>query len=90
MIKATGRTGNGLPLLALGLSGETVTRLMANEPIALNLADMGLPAVAVLIVGGRTDEDITDQLRAHGLLGVDETAILDEAHWRTQRPAGDT
>lgn len=38
MIKATGRTGDGRPFVLLGLSGENVTRLMADEPITVDLA----------------------------------------------------
>ena len=68
MIKAVGRTGLGLPLLILGLSGENMTRLMADEPISFDLADLGLPPMRVVIVGGRTEDAITGQLAAHGLL----------------------
>jgi hypothetical protein len=35
VIKAAGKTGLGLPLLLLGLSGENVTRLTAGEPIRI-------------------------------------------------------
>lgn len=68
MIKAAGRTGDGKPLLLLGLSGENVTRLMSDEPIRFDMADVGLPPMVVVIVGGRTEDDITAQLRSHGLL----------------------
>ena len=68
MIKATGRTGDGKPLLVLGLSGENATRLMADEPIRLNLADLGLPPLEVVIVGGRTEADIERDMQAAGLL----------------------
>jgi hypothetical protein len=68
MIKAVGRTGLGRPLLILGLSGENVTRLMADEPISFDLAELGLPPMRVVIVGGRTEDAITEQLAEHGLL----------------------
>jgi hypothetical protein len=55
-------------MLLLGLSGENVTRLMADEPIRFDLAELGLPPMLVVIVGGRTEDAITEQLRAHGLL----------------------
>jgi hypothetical protein len=55
-------------LKASGLSGENVTRLMANEPIRLNLADLDLPETVVVIVGGRTEGDIVKRLTAQGLL----------------------
>ena len=71
MIKAAGRTGDGTPLAILGLSGENMTRLMADEPIRVNLAELGLPSVQILIVGGRTEGAITAQLQQAGLLTDD-------------------
>jgi hypothetical protein len=71
VIKAAGRTGLGLPLLLLGLSGENVTRLAAGEPIMIRsteLAAMGLPTVELFIVYGRTEQEIIDEMRAHGLI----------------------
>jgi hypothetical protein len=58
MIKAAGKTGLGLPLLLLGLSGENVTRLAAGEPIrirAQDVAALGLPQVEIVIHYGRTE-----------------------------------
>ncbi len=80
MIKATGRTGDGTPLVVLGLSGENVTRLMADEPIHLNLADLGLPAIEVLIVGGRTEESIVTDLQNAGCHHQDnkEDAVISQ------------
>lgn len=68
MIKATGKTGDGRPMVLLGLSGENVTRLMADEPIRFDLAELGLPSMVVVIVGGRTEDAITEKLREAGLL----------------------
>jgi len=67
VIKAVGSTGDG-PLLLLGLSGENVTRLMADEPIRFDLAELGLPPMVVVIVGGRTEEAIAEYLHKTGLL----------------------
>jgi hypothetical protein len=67
MIKARGLQ-HGQPLVILGLSGENMTRLMAKEPILFDLAELGLPATSVVIVGGRTEADITADLRQHGLI----------------------
>jgi hypothetical protein len=67
VIKATGRM-DGKPLVLIGLSGENMARLMADEPIRFNLADLGMPPTVVLIVGGRTEDDIANRLRAAGLL----------------------
>lgn len=68
MIKAAGQTGDGKPLVILGLSGENMTRLMAHEPIRFDLAELGLPSTVVVIVGGRTENDIADELVEHGLM----------------------
>ena len=71
MIKAAGMAG-GLPLVIIGLSGENMTRLMADEPIQFDLAELGLPPTIVLIVGGRTEDDIAADLRRVGLAPSEE------------------
>jgi hypothetical protein len=86
MIKAAGRTGLGLPLLLLGLSGENVTRLAAGEPIripAAQMAALGLPQMEVVIHYGRTEDDIVEELKAHGI-AQGETPAPDTA----RRPSG--
>lgn len=75
VIKASGRTGLGVPLLLLGLSGENVTRLAAGEPIRIPAAELrrlGLPQLEVVICYGRTEQDIVDELRSHGVDMLDE------------------
>lgn len=70
MIKASGRTGIGLPLLFLGLSGENVTRLTAGEPIRIRATDLmalGLPPIEVVIHYGCTEDAIKDELVRHGI-----------------------
>jgi hypothetical protein len=62
MIKAIVRTAGGQPTVLLGLSGENITRLMAGEPIALSLTELGLPPLHIAIIGGRTETDIIHQL----------------------------
>lgn len=75
MIKAGGTGANGNPLLMLGLSGEGMTRLMAGEVIRLNdVGKLGLPEMTVVIMGGRTESDITARLRECGLVN-DRTRI---------------
>ena len=76
MIKALGRTGLGLPLLILGLSGENVTRLTAGEPIRITVPQMqqlGLPPMEIVIHYGRTEQAIIEEMRAHGLKLREET-----------------
>lgn len=65
MIKALLRNKTlGEEIAVLGLSGENVTRLMAGEPITLDLADLGLASQRLVILGGRTEADIEHELRA--------------------------
>jgi hypothetical protein len=70
MIKAAGKTGLGLPVLFLGLSGENVTRLAAGEPIRVSataMRELGLPQIEVVLHYGRTEDDIRAELKAHGV-----------------------
>lgn len=72
MIKGAMRTALGQPVLFLGLSGENVTRLAAGEPIrvtAATMRELGLPEVEVVLHYGRTEQDILDELKAHGVKG---------------------
>lgn len=68
MLKAAGRTADGRELVLLGLSGENMTRLMAGEPILLELAELGLRSMQVMIVGGRDEAAMMAQLASHGLI----------------------
>ncbi len=70
MIKAAGKTGLGLPLLMLGLSGENMTRLAAGEPIripAKHMAELGLPQMEIVIHYGSTEAAILGDLEAYGV-----------------------
>ncbi|OGD26883.1 MAG: hypothetical protein A2V57_01160 [Candidatus Aminicenantes bacterium RBG_19FT_COMBO_65_30] len=68
MIKASGKAGDGTPLLVIGLSGENFTRLLADEPIVFDTATMGLPSMRILILGGHVEDDIVSTLVVTGLL----------------------
>lgn len=68
MIKARLQLKDGQPLVVLGLSGENITRLMADEPILFNLADVGLGDGKLMVIGGRTEGAIIAQLQTAGLL----------------------
>jgi hypothetical protein len=52
--------------MLLGLSGENVTRLAAGEPILFDGRELGFDG-HVAIVYGRTEDDLADELRRHGL-----------------------
>lgn len=70
MIKAAGKTGLGVPLLFLGLSGENVARLAAGETIRVSaeaMRELGLPQMVIALHYGRTEDDIRAELEAHGV-----------------------
>lgn len=62
MIKARGETAEGTPLLLIGLSGENVTRLAAGEPIVFDTSEIGLPPMQVIVMYGRTEQEIATLL----------------------------
>lgn len=68
MIKARGSDAAGRPVIFLGLSGENMTRLMADEPIRVDLADLGGPDCVVVLLGGRTEQVIAAQFEARGMV----------------------
>jgi len=78
VIKAVGKTGDGTPFVILGLTGENVTRLMADEPILFDLAELGMAPCVVTIVGGRTQADIVAQLEQNGLVPPGAMKPIDE------------
>lgn len=57
------RKDNRPPAVLFGLSGENVTRLVAGEPISLNLSEMGLPDTPIVIMYGTTEDAIVTELR---------------------------
>jgi hypothetical protein len=73
MIKASGRHPDGKPIALIGLSGENITRLMANEPIRFNLSQIGLADIHVMIVAGPTETDILHTLADAGLIDRNTT-----------------
>lgn len=68
MIKAVLNLGASTPpALFLGLDGENVTRLMADEPILVNAAALGLPALSVVLAGARTAGELIEAANAAGV-----------------------
>lgn len=63
MIKAGGKTAEGRPLLVIGLSRGNVERLLDNQPIRFAADPLGVEC-EVLILGGETEADIVEDLRA--------------------------
>jgi hypothetical protein len=73
VIKGAGQTGDGQPLLLLGLSEENMARLVAGEPILIRaeeLVALGVPAMQVVICYGKTEAAILKELRALKIPGV--------------------
>jgi hypothetical protein len=67
MIKAVGRRADGVPLLLIGLSHENIARLVADEPISFDAADLGLPPMMIIVAAGRTEDELAAKLRVrHG------------------------
>ena len=67
MIKATLHSADGSVTALIGLSGENMARLMSDEPILFDLADLGLSPQKIVIIGGKDEQAIADQLVASGL-----------------------
>lgn len=71
VIKGKLRGKDGTRFLFLGLSGENVTRLMADEPIWIQRTDLetlgfGIGGIdGIVIVGGNTEADILASMEQH-------------------------
>ncbi|SHI67379.1 hypothetical protein [Streptomyces sp. 3214.6] len=76
MIKALLRESAGQAVVVLGLSGENMARLMADEPIVVQVAELGLPPMKILLMGGRTEEVMAAQLKER--FGTPKRAIRQE------------
>lgn len=66
MIRAAGQAADGTPLLILGLSWEDMAALTTDQPIVLDTSGLGIEPGAhltVILVGGRTEQDITRKLQ---------------------------
>lgn len=63
MIRAKLNKSDGRQVMIVGLSGENVTRLVAGEPIMHAMEDAGFPGVDLVILYGKTEADVTADLR---------------------------
>lgn len=53
-------------IIVLGLSGENITRLVANEPIRIKGSELGLDdKYEFIIMYGKTEEIIEAEIRSH-------------------------
>lgn len=60
----------------LGLSRMNVERLMQDMPIRFDGAEVGVPGITFVIVGGETEQAIEADLRRVGAV-TDETVVID-------------
>ena len=67
MIKAVAGSKDQ-PTVLLGLSRQNTDGLHANRPIPVRLRDLhpDLPDLTIVLLGGETEEDIVEDLRALG------------------------
>lgn len=66
MITMRGDDPNGAKVAILGITQENVQRLMAGEPIAVPLHEIGIHEVRVVIVYGDTEQKIIRRLEELG------------------------
>ncbi len=70
MIKASGKTGQGIPLFYIALDEVNIERMKLGEPVFIRSADMtamGFQPMVVVIDYGQVDEATKAKLRAHGI-----------------------
>ena len=65
MIKASAKTVDGKTLLIFGLSRRNTEELLKGRPIAIDGADLGVPSILVLIMGGETEDAMEKELSKH-------------------------
>lgn len=83
MIKAVG-TKDGKPLYIFGLSQGNWTRLRQGKPILIDLDVIAMHAEsngqrgAVLLLGGKSERDILDELNRVGMPEAENTYTYDD------------
>lgn len=74
MLKASAESRDGRNLVVLGLSQNNVDRLVAGEPILMDLAEFGADT-RLLIFAGSTEEQMTEEFRS--MLGPSTQVEMD-------------
>ncbi|HMB94347.1 MAG TPA: hypothetical protein VKP65_26095 [Rhodothermales bacterium] len=79
MIKFKAETATG-PLYGFGLTAENIALMLENQPLFIDLADMGpygagSPTGNIVIFYGQDEEAVLSAFRSAGLV-TEETAIL--------------
>lgn len=64
MIKAVGTDGQGKTMVFLGLSKENTRRLLKGYHMVVDLQELDsrLPDVAVVLLGGQTEQELSSRL----------------------------
>ncbi len=77
MIKAVGAMEDGRALIIVGLSKINMDKLLQDQPIKIDLQELGIEGGGVLlVVGGQTEATIQAQLRNHQ--GVEAARCIQE------------
>jgi hypothetical protein len=79
MIKLVAHAEDGGIILMLGLSDRNLERLQAGDPIRFDPAELGLPWKGLIgIFHGKTEADMAQMLKDHGLIGPGTEIVGDE------------
>jgi hypothetical protein len=65
MVKFSMTNENGDRAYVIGLSKKNWEHLLANEPIAFAVENSQVPIKFLIVVGGETEESITEELAKH-------------------------
>lgn len=88
MIKFHGVAADGGELLGIGLSRKNCEKLLAGQPIHFSLDEMAGSGMTwngeILIIGGETEQAITDELHKLGALEHARVFGFDES--KEQKP----
>lgn len=72
MLKAVAH-GKDHELIVLGLSQENINRLQKDQPIHLDLKELGIEGIRILLFAGETEDSMFQKIRH---LVTDETTQL--------------
>lgn len=65
MIKFTAKTDSGRKLVGFGLSQMNLVKIMAGEPVHVNMEEMGFPGLDFMIFGDirKDDQELADSIK---------------------------
>lgn len=67
MLKVVTRNAFGQPTVFLGLTKENVQRLRDNQPIGLDMGELGLGDGKIVLLYGEDQAELVDDLRSLGI-----------------------